>query len=113
MARELLQIGVTLPEFLRAFAALAPHALEHGVGEEIARAYGRSGDLSGDVHGEAEVHEAHGGHLERPAPATCAGYKYAAGTEDHALGDGDFGFVDGGEGGAQFLEDHGPVRRVA
>jgi hypothetical protein len=34
MARELLQIGVTLPEFLRAFAALAPHALEYGVGEQ-------------------------------------------------------------------------------
>jgi hypothetical protein len=45
MARELLQIGVTLPEFLRAFAALAPQALEHGVGEEIALAYGGSGDL--------------------------------------------------------------------
>ncbi len=84
-----------------------------GDDEEVALSDGRSGDLACDMHGEAEVHETHGGHSQRQSAATCAGYKYAAGGEDHALRDGDLGFVDGGEGGVKLLEDHGPVRRVA
>ena len=53
-----------------------------GGDEEVARGDGGGGDFADDVDGEAEVHEAHGGHAEGEAAAAGSGDEDARGVED-------------------------------
>jgi hypothetical protein len=76
-----------------------------GCDEEVAGGDGGGGDFADDVDGEAEVHEAHGGHLQGEAAAAGSGDEDAGGGEDGVDSRASLSFADMGEGVGELVED--------